>query len=54
MASSVVLDEGGGQLPSDSRGKAEGENYWEFLTCLSTALAIKDAAYAEAKRRRNL
>ena len=35
-----------------SQGMIRGENYWELLTRLSTALAMPEAAYVEVKRRR--
>ena len=37
-----------------ARGMTEEVNYRELLTRLSTALAMTEAAYVEAKRRRNL
>jgi hypothetical protein len=37
-----------------SEGITEGENYSDLLTRLSTALAITEAAYLEARRRRDL
>jgi hypothetical protein len=37
-----------------SQGMTDGENYRELLTCLSTALAMPEAAYLEARRRRDL
>ena len=37
-----------------SEGMAEGENYRDLLTRLSTALAMTEAAYLEARRRRDL
>ena len=37
-----------------SQGMTEGENYRDFLTRLSTALAMTEAAYLEARRRRDL
>jgi hypothetical protein len=37
-----------------SRGMTEEVNYRELLTRLSTALAMTEAAYVEAKRRRGL
>jgi predicted RNase H-like HicB family nuclease len=37
-----------------SQGMAEGENYRDLLTRLSTALAMTEAAYLEARRRRDL
>jgi hypothetical protein len=37
-----------------SQGMSDGENYRELLTRLSTALAMIEAAYLEARRRRNL
>ena len=36
------------------QGMAEGENYSDLLTRLSTALAMTEAAYLEARRRRGL
>jgi hypothetical protein len=35
-----------------SEGMSEGENYRDLLTRLSTALAMTEAAYLEARRRR--
>jgi hypothetical protein len=35
-----------------SESMAEGENYRDFLTRLSTALAMTEAAYFEARRQR--
>jgi hypothetical protein len=35
-------------------GMTEGENYRDLLTRLSTALAMTEAAYLEARRRRDL
>jgi hypothetical protein len=37
-----------------SQGRTEGENYRDLLTRLSTALAMTEAAYLEARRRRDL
>jgi hypothetical protein len=37
-----------------SEGMTEGENYRDLLTRLSTALAMTEAAYFEARRRSNL
>ena len=37
-----------------SRGMTEDANYRELLVRLSTALAMTEAAYVEARRRRNL
>jgi hypothetical protein len=37
-----------------SEGMTEGENYRDLLTHLSTALAMTEAAYLEALRRRDL
>jgi hypothetical protein len=37
-----------------SQGMTEGENYRDLLTRLSTALAMTEAAYFEARRRRDL
>jgi hypothetical protein len=37
-----------------SEGMTEGENYRDLLTRLSTALAMTEAAYLEARRRRDL
>jgi hypothetical protein len=37
-----------------SKGMMEGQNYRDLLTRLSTALAITEAAYLEARRRRDL
>ena len=37
-----------------SQGMAEGENHPDLLTRLSTALAMTEAAYLEARRRRDL
>jgi predicted RNase H-like HicB family nuclease len=34
-----------------SQGMTDGENYRDLLTRLSTALAITEAAYLEARRR---
>ena len=35
-------------------GMTEGENYRNLLTRLSTALAMTEAAYLEARRRKDL
>ena len=37
-----------------SQGMTNGENYRDLLRCLSTALAMTEAAYLEARRRRDL
>jgi hypothetical protein len=37
-----------------SEGMIDGENHRDFLTRLSTALAMTEAAYLEARRRRDL
>jgi hypothetical protein len=37
-----------------SQGMTDGENYRDLLTSLSTALAMTEAAYLEAWRRRDL
>ena len=37
-----------------AQGMTKGENYRELLTRLSTALAMTEGAYVEAKRRRGL
>ena len=37
-----------------SQGMTEGENHHELLTRLATALAMTEAAYLEARRRRDL
>jgi hypothetical protein len=37
-----------------SQGMADGENYRDLITRLSTALAMTEAAYLEARRRRDL
>jgi hypothetical protein len=37
-----------------SEGMTEGENHRDLLTRLSTALAMSEAAYLEARRRRDL
>jgi hypothetical protein len=37
-----------------SEGMTDGENYRDFLTRLSTALAMTEAAYLEARRQRDL
>jgi len=37
-----------------SQGMTNGENYRDLLTRLSTALTMSEAAYLEAKRRRDL
>jgi hypothetical protein len=37
-----------------SQGMTEGENHRDLLTRISTALAMTEAAYLEARRRRDL
>jgi hypothetical protein len=37
-----------------SQGRTDGENHRDLLTRLSTALAMTEAAYLEARRRRDL
>ncbi len=37
-----------------SQGMTDNENYRDLLTRLSTALAMTEAAFLEAKRRRDL
>jgi hypothetical protein len=37
-----------------SQGMTNGENCRDLLRCLSTALAMTEAAYLEARRRRDL
>jgi hypothetical protein len=37
-----------------SESMIDGENYRDLLTCLSTALAMIEAAFLEARRRRDL
>jgi hypothetical protein len=37
-----------------SQGMIDGENHRDLLTRLSTALAMTEAAYLEARRRRDL
>ena len=37
-----------------SQGMTDGENYRDLLTRLSSALAMTEAAYLEAQRRRDL
>jgi predicted RNase H-like HicB family nuclease len=37
-----------------SQGMTDGENYRDVLTRLSTALAMTEAAYLEARRQRDL
>ena len=37
-----------------SEGMTEGGNHRDLLTCLSTALAMTEAAYLEARRPRDL
>jgi hypothetical protein len=37
-----------------AQGMTEGENHRDLLTSLSTALAMTEAAYLEARRRRDL
>ena len=53
------LKEAGGRIRATqslmrSEGMTEGENYRGLLTRLSTALAMTEAAYLEARRRRDL
>jgi hypothetical protein len=44
-----------GNLEPDAlAGMTEGENYRDLLTRLSTALAMTEEAYLEARRRRDL
>ena len=38
----------------DALADGDGENYCDLLTRLSTALATTEAAYLEARRRRDL
>jgi hypothetical protein len=42
------------QSPMRAQGMIDGENYRDLLTRLSTALATTEAAYLEARRRRDL
>jgi hypothetical protein len=42
------------QSPMRSQGMTEGENHRDLLTRLSTAFAMTEAAYLEARRRRDL
>ncbi len=37
-----------------SQGMTDGENYRDLLTRLSTALGMTEAAYLEARRRKDL
>jgi len=37
-----------------SQGMTDGENHRDLITRLSTALALTEVAYLEARRRRNL
>jgi hypothetical protein len=37
-----------------SQGMTDGENHRDLITRLSTALAMTEAAYVEARRRRDL
>jgi hypothetical protein len=37
-----------------AQGMTDGENYRDLLTRLSTALAMTEAAYLEARRQRDL
>jgi hypothetical protein len=37
-----------------AHGMTDGENYRDLLTRLSTALAMTEAAYLEARRRKDL
>ena len=52
------LKEAGGRIRTQSlmraQGMTDGENYRGLLTRLSTALAMTEAAYLEARRRRDL
>ena len=42
------------QLLTRSEGMTDGENHRDLLTRLSTALAMTEAGYLEARRRRDL
>jgi hypothetical protein len=42
------------QVLMRAQGMIDGENYRDLLTCLSTALGMTEAAYLEARRRRDL
>ena len=53
------LKEAGGRIRATqslmrSEGMTDGEDYRDLLTRLSTALAMTEAAYFEARRRRDL
>ena len=53
------LKEAGGRIRAPqslmrSEGMTDGENHRDLLTRLSTALAMTEAAYLEARRRRVL
>jgi hypothetical protein len=52
------LKEAGGRIRTQSlmrsQAMTEGENHRDLLTRLSTALAMTEAAYLEARRRRDL
>ena len=52
------LKEAGGRIRTQSliraQGMTDGENHRDLLTRLSTALAMTEAAYLEARRRRDL
>jgi hypothetical protein len=53
------LKEAGGRIRATqslmrSQGMTDDENYRDLLTRLSTALAMTEAAYLEARRRREL
>jgi pyrroloquinoline quinone (PQQ) biosynthesis protein C len=53
------LKEAGGRIRATqslmrSEGMTDGENHRDLLTRLSTALGMTEAAYLEARRRRDL
>jgi hypothetical protein len=53
------LKEAGGRIRATqslvrSQGMTEGENHRDLLTRLSAAFAMTEAAYVEARRRRDL
>jgi hypothetical protein len=53
------LKEAGGRIRATqslmrSEGMTDGENHRDLLTRLSTALAMTEAVYLEARRRRDL
>jgi hypothetical protein len=52
------LKEAGGRIRTQSlmrsQAMTEGENHRDLLTRLATALAMTEAAYLEARRRRDL